>query len=213
MSSIPYNSLIIIGALIIAGVILLAAVGIRCEIKNSDEQDRQAYQGGWAGRSKVSLDLAVIGWDARVKCHGMGLREAECPRSSDRDTFRRVIATLMTQTIERNGPAWRGMAYLPETIRAMNHQFYDLILWLEENQCTSGIPARNANGASPQTRTRTGEDPPRTAPRVYFAKEILEQLREAEFIYKCGQVWSIMAGWSAGLSRRSTTSTESEPAN
>ena len=145
----------------------------------------------------------------------MGLREAECPRSSDRDTFRRVIATLMTQTIERNGPAWRGMAYLPETIRAMNHQFYDLILWLEENQCTSGIPARNANGASPQTRTRTGEDPPKdgTPPRVLRKRNIGTAEGSRVHIQMRARMEHNRPEWSGGFRGRSTPSTESEPAN
>ena len=133
------------GALIIAGVILLVAVGIRCDIKNRDEQDRRAYQGGWAGRWKVGADLSKISLDAVIKCQRMGLHRDECPES-DGDTLRRVMATLMTQTIERNSVAWRGMAYVPETIRAMNHQFYDLILWLEENQCAAGTGTKDTSG-------------------------------------------------------------------
>ena len=123
----------------------------------------------------VSWDLAYIDASARIKCHSMGLDRDGCPQS-DEDTKRRVLATLMTQTIENNGPAWQGNAYLPDTTRAINHRFYDLIHHLQDNPCGP-------------------------MPYGYANDQILEQLREGRFIYRCGQGWSITAEWLEDLTK------------
>ena len=118
---------------------------------------------------------------ARIKCNKMaqGLDQDGCPQSDGDRSTRRVMATLMTHTrpqptIEKNGPAWEGYAYVPETIRAINHRFYDLTHHLQDNPC-SPIPYGYANG------------------------QILEQLRRGEFIYRCGQGWSITTKWLEDL--------------
>ena len=184
-------------------VITLIAAAVNCDNKRRDEQNRQAYAEGWARPWTVTLDLAEVNFDAKVECHKMGLDKDECPQS-DGETSRRVMATLMTQTIERNGVAWRGMAYVPETIRAMNHQFYDLILWLEENQCAAGTGTKDTSGVlappGPKIYSPTFQETrTRNTPSTYYVAEILEQLREAQFIYKCGQGWGITTEWLNAL--------------
>ena len=158
---------------IILGIILLFVSATICTNSDSNEQNRRAYERGYNWPSAVGRDLVFIDVGARIKCNKMGLDQEACPQS-DEDTTRRVIATLMTQTIEKNGPAWEGYAYVPETIRAINHRFYDLTHHLQDNPC-SPIPYRYANG------------------------QILEQLRRGEFIYRCGQGWSITTKWLEDL--------------
>ena len=160
---------------IILGIILLLASAIICTNSDSNEENRRAYERGYNWPSAVGRDLVFIDVGARIKCNRMGLDQDACPQS-DGDTTRRVMATLMTQTIEKNGPAWEGYAYVPETIRAMNHRFVDLIRHLEENPC-SLIPYGYAND------------------------QILEQLRKGRFIYRCGQGWSITAEWLEDLDK------------
>ena len=160
------------------GLILLIAVAVTCSNRGIDEQSRQEYQWGITFPSKVGADLAFINFEAARECHKIGLDKSECPQS-DGNTMRRVMATLMTQTIEQNGPAWQGHAYVPDTLRAINHRLYDLILHLETNPC-SPVPYGH----------------PKT--------QILEQLGEGGFIYKCGQGWSITSEWLKALEGEST---------
>ena len=154
---------------------------------NSNEQNRRAYERGYNWPSTVGLHMALIDFSAARECHKMGIDQEACPQS-DEDTTRRVIATLMTQTIEKNGPAWQGNAYLPDTIRAMNHRFYDLTHHLQENPC-GPIPYGYAND------------------------QIMEQLRQGEFIYRCGQGWSITTEWLTALEKESDTNTGSNALN
>ena len=159
------------------GLIFLIAVAFACSSNGVDEQSRQRYQWGITFPSEVGFDIAVINFDAARKCHKIGLDESECPQS-DGNTIRRVMATLMTQTIEQNGPAWQGQAYVPDTLRAMNHRLYDLVLHLETNPCGSVL-------------------------YTHAKAEILEQLREGQFIYKCGQGWSVTSEWLKALEKES----------
>ena len=173
------NAKIVVGLI---GVVILLYAG--CTIwanSDSNEEDRIAYERGYNHPSMVGADLASIDAGARIKCHSMGLDKDGCPQS-DGDTTRRVLATLMTQTIEKNGPAWQGNAYLPDTTRAINHRFYDLIHHLQDNPC-GPIPYGYAND------------------------QILEQLREGRFIYRCGQGWSITAEWLEDLTKPELLST------
>ena len=176
------NVKIVVG-LIAAAILLYAGYAIWGS-SDSYEENRIDYERGYNWPSAVGYDLASIDLDARIKCHKMGLDQDACPQS-DEDTTRRVMATLMTQTIEKNGPAWQGNAYLPDTIRAMNHRFYDLTHHFQENPC-GPIPYGYAND------------------------QIMEQLREGEFIYGCGQGWSITTEWLTALEEESDTNTGSE---
>ena len=159
------------------GLIFLIAVAFACSSNGVDEQSRQRYQWGITSPSGVGVDLASINLEARIECHKIGLDKSECPQS-DGNTIRRVMATLMTQTIEQNGPAWQGHVYVPDTLRAINHRLYDLILHLETNPCGSVL-------------------------YTHAKAEILEQLREGGFIYKCGQGWSITSEWLKALEEKS----------
>ena len=171
---------------IILGIILLLVSATICTNSDSNEENRRAYERGYNWPSAVGRDLVFIDVGARIKCNKMGLDQDGCPQS-DGDTTRRVMATLMTQTIEKNGPAWEGYAYVPETIRAMNHRFVDLIRHLEENPCS-------------------------LIPYGYATDQILEQLREGRFIYRCGQGWGITTEWLEAL-EESDTNTGSNALN
>ena len=138
----------------------------------ADEHRKQSYQGGFAQPSLVGWGLASVDAGNSIKCSKTGFETDECPESN-RDTLRRVIATLMTRTVERNGPGLRMKAYQQNTITAMNHRFYDLILTLEKNRCARLL--------------------------TYYNPTILNQLREAEFIYPCKQGWEITAKWREAL--------------
>ena len=160
---------------IVIGLILLFVGCVIWLNNDSNEENRRAYERGYSSPAIVGADIAMIDAGARIKCHSMGLDQDGCPQS-DEDTTRRVMATLMTQTIEKNGPAWQGNAYLPDTIRAMNHRFYDLTHHLQDNPCSP-------------------------IPYGYATDQILEQLREGRFIYRCGQGWSITAEWLEDLDK------------
>ena len=167
------NVKIVIGLI---GVVILLYAG--CTIwanSDSNEKNRRAYERGYNHPSIVGADLALIDAGARINCHSIGLDGNGCPQS-DGDTTRRVMATLMTQTMESEGPGRQGNAYMSDTIKAMNHRFYDLIHHLQENPCG---PIRYG----------------------YANDQILEQLRQGGFIYRCGQGWSITAEWLEHLNR------------
>ena len=167
------NAKIVVGLIVTA--ILLYAGYATWGSDDSYEENRTDYERGYNWPSAVGYDLASIDFRAAHECHKMGLDQDACPQSNE-DTTRRVMATLMTQTIEKNGPAWQGNAYLPDTIRAMNHRFYDLTHHLQGNPCGP-------------------------IPYGYATDQILEQLREGRFIYRCGKGWSITAEWLEDLDK------------
>ena len=176
------NAKIVVGLIGVA-ILLYAGYAIWGS-SDSYEENRIDYERGYNWPSAVAWDLASIDFSAARECHKMGLDQDACPQS-DEDTTRRVMATLMTQTIEKEGPGREGYAYKPETIKAINQRFYDLTHHLQDNPCGP-------------------------IPYGYATDQIMEQLREGEFIYGCGQGWSITTEWLTALEEESDTNTGSE---
>ena len=168
---------IAIWSAVILAVALLGIVVWRYEDKEQEKRDA-VYEMGYTFPAEVGFKIAIMDSRAAHRCAMMDLTQEECPQSTE-DTFRRLLATMMTQQAERHGPGPYGKGYAPEYAVAINHMFYQFIQSLEGSPCQPMLYR-------------------------YASETTLKALQEGEFIHRCDKGWRINSEW-AELMERTTS--------
>ena len=166
-------------------LLLLAAIlitGPSTPIAEGQIDHDQMYELGFAPPIEVTADLAALNEKTAVECHKIGFTELECPRSNE-DTAKRVMATLMTQRVEKTKFGATGGGYAPKYAEAINQMFYEFLTRLQKKPC----------------------EPP---PSNYVSEEGLEALQKGEFIHKCNAGWRIYSEWVEIIQPKEKTQNE-----
>ena len=169
----------------IALLLLLAAIlftGPKTPIAEGQIDRDQMYELGLTPPKEVTADLAALNEKAAIECHEIGFTELECPRSNE-DTAKRVMATLMTQKVEKTKWGAAGGGYAPKYAEAINRMFYEFLTRLQKEPCE--IPTSN-----------------------YVSEESLKALQKGQFIHRCNTGWRINSEWIEIIQPKEKTQNE-----
>ena len=173
----PRGATLSLKPFVICGLIVAVALVIllawRCNAVSQERRDENyqtLYDIGYAYPWDVNLKISAMAGRTEYECYKIGMTQEECPQPTT-DTARRVLATLMTNRTETNGPGQYGKLYSAELNAAINRLFYGLIERLQQNPCG---PIEYG----------------------YVSDRTLNELQASGYIHKCGQGWAINSEWA-----------------